>query len=481
MPKILYLRPMNKILKTSLVFLVAFFAIGSFSGCSGSKSYVKKGAQFETAGLSEEAAKFYFMALQKNANNVEAKIFLKKSAQNVLDNKLADFYKSHGVENYKAAVYTYRDAIDFKNQMERFVSLDVAPYYESYYEESKSYFLKEEYQKGNDLLAEGKFEQAEIIFKQISEINPNYEDVKTLSKISAVEPLYNEGIEFLNAHKYKQAYQNFESVIKIKGAYKDAINYRNQALENAQLSIALLPIETSNKNIEQEIIDRYYAKILSELLATKNEFIKVIDRVNTQKIIEEQKLGLSGLIDESKAARTGELLGAKIVITGKLLDVRLDDGKIESKQERGYQAFRTRKYNSAGKYYYYDTGYEKVEYAEFKGKSSVSSSFEFQMISSETGEVLLSEIYNITKEDIVDYAVFEGDHRMLYPGTWKSLRSASAEDQVYTSVAQKQILDKKLSSRDRNLKTSMQLKTEIIEEIGEKVAKKIFDYEKERN
>jgi hypothetical protein len=27
----------------------------------------------------------------------------------------------------------------------------------------------------------------------------------------------------------------------------------------------------------------------------------------------------------------------------------------------------------------------------------------------------------------------------------------------------------------------MQLKTEIIEEIGEKVAKKIFEYEKERN
>jgi len=481
MVKSLYLPPIMKRIRLHSYFIFPVFLGVFLISCSGSKSYVKKGSQFESAGLSDEAAKYYFMALQKNANNVEAKIFLKKAAQNVIDEKLVNFYKSHGVENYKAAVYSYRDAIDFKTQMERFVSLDVPPYYEEYYEESKKFFLAEEYEKASDLLAEGKFEQSEDLFKKIKEIDPNYKDIKTLSKISAVEPLYNEGIEFMKSKQYKKAYDNFLDVIKLKGAYKDVLKYKDQCLENAQLSIALLPIESSNKNIEQEIIDRYYAKILSELLATKNEFIKVIDRVNTQKIIEEQKLGLTGLIDESKAAQTGELLGAKIVITGKLLDVSLEDGKVQLTKEKGYQAFRTRKYNSTGKYYYFETGYNKVEYDVYQGRSYVSTAFEFQMISSETGEVLLSEIYNLTREDIVNYAVFEGDHRMLYPGTWQSLRGTSSQDQVYTSVAQKQILDKKLSSRDRKLKTSIQLKTDLIEEIGEKIAKKIDNYEKERN
>lgn len=481
MPNVIYLRLFLIKIKDVRFFLFYLLLSLFLFSCSGSKTYLKKGSQLETAGLTEEAANYYYMALQRNANNIDAKIFLKKTAQAVLDNKMADFYKAHGVENYKLSVSSYQEAIDFKQKMERFVTLDVAPYYESYFEESKKFYLEEQYQKANTLLNEGKFEQAEIVFKEIAALDPNYEDVKTLKKISEVEPLYNEGIELLNAKKYKQAYNNFNEVIQLKGAYKDAISFREQALENALLTIALLPVESVNQNVEKEITERYYSKILSELLREKNDFITVVDRVNTQKIIEEQKLGLTGLIDPSKAARTGELLGAKIVITARLLDVKFTEEPIKAFPQRGYQAFRVRKFNNIGKYYYYETGYNKVEYIDYYGKTDVSSTFEFQMISSETGEVLLSEIYNVSKNDVVNYSVFEGDHRMLYPGTWNHKSIASAEDQVYTSTAQKQMLDRKLSSRKRTLKTGVELKTEIVEEIAEKVASKIMNYEKQRD
>ncbi len=480
MPKYLYLlHPIIKSLKSLSRFLLVIFVF-ILAGCASSKSYYKKGFQLEEAGLADEAAKYYYMALQKNSNNVEAKIYLKKTAQLVLDNKMADFYKAHGMESYKTAVYSYLDAMEFKGKMERFISLDVAPYYEEYFEESKENYLEDRYEEANELLEAGRFDQSQEIFDEIAQLDPNYEDVKALKKISKAEPLYNEGLEALEAKKYREAYAKFDAVIQLKGAYKDALKYREEAKEAAVLTIALLPIESTNEKVDQEIIDRYYAKILSELLATKNEFIRVIDRVNTQKIIEEQKLGLSGLIDESKAAKTGELLGAKIVITGKLVDLKLNDSGVKRNIEKGYQAFRKRKYNAVGKYYFYETVYEKVTYDVYEGQSSVSSAFEFQMISSETGEVLLSEIFNLSKEDKVSYAVYEGDHKFLYPGTWKSKTTKSVEDQVFTSVAQKQSLDRKLTSRKRNLKSSVELKTEIIEEVGEQIAKKIAQYEKDR-
>lgn len=449
-------------------------------GCASSKAYLKKGTQLSQAGLTEEAANYYYMALQKNSNNVDAQIMLKKTAQRVLDDKFAEFYKAHGAEQYKIAVYEYEEAKEFQKQMERFVTLEEAAYYPEYYEESKEKYLEELYEEGVTLFEEGKFELAEEKFKEIARFDPHYADIKDLKQVSKAEPLYNEGIEAYEARKYKEAFLKFDEVIELKGRYKDALEYRDRAREKAELTIALLPVESST-DIEQEIKDRYYGKILSELLAADNEFIKVVDRVNMDKVIEEQKLGLTGLIDQSTAAQTGKLVGAKIVITGKLVDLEMEGGDIQKQVGKGYQKIRKRKYNPVGKYYYFANEYEKVTYDEFQGRSRVTASFEVQLISSETGEVLLSESFNLTRTDEVAYVVFEGDHRALYPGTWESKSRKSATDQVYSSVAQKQQLDRMLASRKRRLKSTLDLKVEMIEEIAEKIAKKITEFEEDRS
>src|SRR5690606_18682759 len=109
-------------------------------------------------------------------------------------------------------------------------------------------------------------------------------------------------------------------------AYKEALQYKDKCLKQLQLSIAVLPIESANPNFNNEIAEKYYGKIVSEVLSKNNPFIKVIDRVNLEKIIAEQKLALSGLVDQSTAAKAGLLMGANIVVTGKVLDMQIKEG-----------------------------------------------------------------------------------------------------------------------------------------------------------
>ncbi len=449
-------------------------------GCSTSGSFYKHGFKLEEAGLSEEAVKYYYMSLQKNSNNIDSKIHLKKSAQLVLDDKLAEFYQAYGSDQHKAAVYNYLDAEKFINSMNRYVQLEMPSYYAEYFDEEKNKYLEERYESGLSLIEESQFEKAEIIFKEISQLDPLYKDVKDLKKITEVEPLYNEAIENYSANQFKIAHEKFERVVKIKGNYKEAISYKKLALEEATMSIALLPIELSDSSDGKKLADQYYAQILKELLKRNNKYITFIDRLNTQKIIEEQKLGLSGLIDESSAAKTGELLGAKIVITGQLVNMKAVSNPVKAYSKQGYRAYRVKKFSVIGSYYYYVTEYKKVTYKEYHGNTSVNTSFQFQMISVETGEVLLSDVFELSKQDKVDYALYEGDHRMLYGGSYKYKNLKSTTDEINNSIAQKQNIDLMLSSRHRKLNSIEKLKSSLIEEIAKKLADKIDLFEKKR-
>jgi TolB-like protein len=63
-------------------------------------------------------------------------------------------------------------------------------------------------------------------------------------------------------------------------------------------------------------------KIVAEWLITalvKEGRFDVIERRMLEKVLEEQKMGVSGLVDEGSASKLGKVLGAKIVITGSVM------------------------------------------------------------------------------------------------------------------------------------------------------------------
>jgi TolB-like protein len=68
--------------------------------------------------------------------------------------------------------------------------------------------------------------------------------------------------------------------------------------------------------------DEDMGKIVSEWIITalvKEGRFDVVERRYLEKVLEQQKLGVSGLVDENSASKLGKVLGAKIVITGSVM------------------------------------------------------------------------------------------------------------------------------------------------------------------
>ena len=107
------------------------------TGCA-SKRNTKKAIKFEQAGLYEDAANYYYIAVQKKASNVDAKLGLRKTGQQTLDRKLSDFSIAYKQADYKKAVYNYLECEKYYNKVKGVgVELNFPEYYKEYYEEAK--------------------------------------------------------------------------------------------------------------------------------------------------------------------------------------------------------------------------------------------------------------------------------------------------------------------------------------------------------
>ena len=83
-------------------------------------------------------------------------------------------------------------------------------------------------------------------------------------------------------------------------------------LVGERMSVAVLPFEnnSSNSGLGDIILDKMITALFN-----KGRF-KVIERTQLEKVLEEQKLGASGLIDASTAAEFGRGLGVDAIIVG---------------------------------------------------------------------------------------------------------------------------------------------------------------------
>ena len=57
----------------------------AWTGCSGSKAYVKRGLKMEELGMMDQAARFYQTAVSKNSYNPDALAGLQRAGQWVLN------------------------------------------------------------------------------------------------------------------------------------------------------------------------------------------------------------------------------------------------------------------------------------------------------------------------------------------------------------------------------------------------------------
>lgn len=96
------------------------------------------------------------------------------------------------------------------------------------------------------------------------------------------------------------------------------------AQDDMRPTVAVLPFVNSaigQANAELQPLSKGIADLLITSMA-QNPAIRVVERENLQRLLDEQNLARDGRVDDATAARIGKLLGAKHMVTGSFVTDR---------------------------------------------------------------------------------------------------------------------------------------------------------------
>jgi TolB-like protein len=464
---------MQSSLKPLLLLLLATVLLA----CSPSKSFTKQGKKLAAAGLHDEASLAYMQALGHDRTNIDARVGLRLSGQQALNTYLDRFFRAHGQQQYKESVYAYRKADQFYKDVTALnIELEFPPYYKQNYEEDLGIYLEGLYAQGQNHLKAERFREAETLFKEITSLQPGYKDVGNLKMMSKIIPAYEAGQRAFEAEQYRKAYGHFNEVFTLNPTYQDVVALRRVSKERATLTVAVMPFENSMSYAYATNLTSF---VVSELSKANNEFLVIIDREHTDKIIKEQKFNLAFGGDEGASMRVGELMGAKLILTGRLLDMGVANPNMQQREKTGYESYIEKVYNAEKKRTENITRYRKVMYTEFSGSSSVRMKVQYQLINAETGTILLSDVFEEAERDEVAYISYDGNARNLFAGVWKSRNEAHPSDRVYQSFSEKRKVDELLNGK-RDFRAMNDMLIDLQGRISSKLTQQVVQYEMQR-
>lgn len=92
---------------------------------------------------------------------------------------------------------------------------------------------------------------------------------------------------------------------------------KENSTDFTQATIAVFPFQCDSK-LKKKRIDVAAAQILTTKLIETGSF-KIVERTQLNKLLEEQRLGLTGAIETNSAVKVGEMLGSKLLVMGSIV------------------------------------------------------------------------------------------------------------------------------------------------------------------
>jgi hypothetical protein len=385
-----------------------------FSSCDTSLRYVQIADKFAASGNYADAADNYYTAYSLNPGNVKAKQGLEKNAQLNLDAKFNKFAKFIVEESIEDALRQYNDCkLYFQNVKNIVVEIHWPNVYDKLYETNKDEFVSKQYQEGINLMKDEKFEKAELSFKKILEFDSSYKNVSALHSQSLAEPIYEKGLKNFEQQNYKLAYKNFLQVSSMDASYKNTSELLDESLKKASLPIAIIVYDKNDEKLDLK--NSFYFHVVSNINKSQNPFLKVIDRSNTEKLLKEQELSMSGMIDYTSAAKAGKMLGVKYFLILNIGNVNIEEQALKATIKIAYDSYTHEFADKNTGQIQSEILYRSVNYLDYSAYRKLNSSIAYQLLSVETGEVVLSDIYQLEKSDYVNYAKYSGNPRNLSP------------------------------------------------------------------
>jgi len=449
-----------------------FLTVILFTVSCASKRYARKAEEFESAGLYQDAAEYYYKSVSKNEKNVEAKLGLRENGQKVLEKKLSAFNTAHKNSNHQEAVHTYQEAERYYDKVKAVgVELSIPQKYENYYKESEKIYLEKRYAEGVDELERENYDKAYRVFDEIRSIDASYKDAEEKFTVARYQPLYEKGNDQLENGLYRSAYHIFGQVIEGTGNYKQALSLRKEALDKGTIDILVPGFHAANysrrrRNDEAALTN----KLKGALNKLDNPFIKLIDASAVSADIFQRG---SRAVDHKAAS----LAGVDAVLKGEIRRLSTDEGDLEESEKKGYVKKEVERENDQGETVK-DYEYYKTEYREYRKKNRATLEVSYQLISTGSGEIIVTDQIRLSEADQVHYARYKGDDDQLVPGYWVDPNRNHRRDEVRDNKGDVRALQALLDA-EQELRSPSELKSALYDQAVSRIVKKIDQYNPE--
>ncbi|MCH1582443.1 MAG: CsgG/HfaB family protein [Flavobacteriales bacterium] len=431
------------------LFLPLIFLALLAAGCTGPKALTKRGMELQSAGMVKQAAELYYQALRKKPHHVDAMVGLRAAGQGVIDTWVSEFQKASMDGRRADALGLYDEMNAYTRRMEGVnVNLIIPAAIIKDYEDHLDEHLIELNDQGHEQMNAEDFEAAAATWKEIIHLDPEYGDAQSLLVIAQAEPQYRAGTAALETQRYRAAYEALSQALAFDNNYKDAADLRSASLKDGRFNVAILNFDGSSR--DRDVALELRSDIQNGLIQSSDPFIGVVDRTQRNEIMAEQELSISGLSDEQ--VEVGEIAGARAILTGALLMYTMETGSPRRVTRQGFRKYFREVKDEEGNIKKV-AAYKAAQYTVHAQERSVILKYELKLVSTETSEVLFSQVEEVSTSDNVEFATSQVPAGSLYP--------ANAQGEVNRS-GQRRLAQ--LLKAPRELRAESAMRQQVVQE-----------------
>ena len=297
---------------------------------------------------------------------------------------------------------------------------------------AKTNAAEEHYQEGRRFFGKAGITNRDQAAKEFSSANgfvSQYKDASTL----AAEGYYQEGLLLSKNDAVdiqKQAAKAFTTAQQFVPGYKDAAALYDKAHKVGVKRIAIIPFDDKSGKggrygaVAEAIVDGIVSDVMNDSSAT--EFLEIISRDQLERVMQEQRLGTTGLIDQNTAVKLGKLLGVHEIVTGKITQITVSPEQTSARNIREKATvYCNRTYVENGK----DKCISDDVFANatiYDRKAGVTIAGAYSVIDVKTAKLKQSKTLDGKYAFSTGWAIFNGDERALSAET-KRLASVPEE------------------------------------------------------
>ena len=389
--------------------LVAFL----LGGCSTYKSQLQDAKHYEEAKMYSKALSIYSELLVRKETK-EALIGKKRVVEAVIrENYDGPIRMLCMQEKIREADQLYSELISF---VENNKTLDVKEPVglKDFILQSKHSYCESIYKQAEGDVLAFKYDDARVKLNLIRNFFEDFPNLDYLESLCVLYPTYYLATKSIDEGRLRDAFKALKKIEAVDPSFRDSKQLLETCLRAGRITVAYVAVD--RENVNNEIEKEMGAHVVQSLLENKDPFLVLLDRDYTSRLLEEQKLGMSGLYDEKFLIQAGKLVGAQYILLGEIIEYSADQKLNDYGFKKGYLGKTIN-----------DT---KVKYRQWNKKFSLQMKYRISMVDAETGETLFNSVYPLNKVNEIDWAEYNGDYKLIYPGSWNWELIRTGEDHV---------------------------------------------------